>query len=622
MDFINALIDQGATLFTYPLRGSERIFICYLLAAAILGYWSFTRFASSELKTRKYGFLAYLFPKEVYLHPSAKRDYIYFAVNAVFYGLMFIPLLTLGDLGQRGIQAGLFLVFGEGNYWQSNGVWVFAATLAVLLAVDFALYLTHYLQHKVWFLWEFHKLHHAAEVMTPITVYRQHPVDLLVTMGLSGLLGGMAFGLFAYLLRGELFLYAVFGLNIFTFLFYLAGYNLRHSHIWLPFPVKLSRWIVSPAMHQIHHSNHPRHFDKNMGFMFAFWDRLFGTLYVPEKKEDITFGIDERESRRFNSVWAFYVAPFVMLWERLREAAPRRRLGAGGIAAVMIMLVSLPLWAETTSQKEAFAAPASDSPLPSVHLEALTWTEVRDALDAGYKTVIIPTGGTEQNGPHVTLGKHNAIIRYTAGEIAKELGGALVAPVVSYVPEGRISPPEGHMKFAGTISISEWLFGQILASTAESLRQHGFTTIIFLGDSGGNQTAQDRIAGRLDHRWRKEGVHVWHIGEYYSKNGQVRFLQADGHSREKIGTHAGIRDTSELLAVKPEWVRENRAGIRGLEPFEKTGVNGNPSLASAEIGQHMLQLKIRAGLKEIRERMAETESLALEEAQAVKARPE
>ena len=132
----------------------------------------------------------------------------------------------------------------------------------------------------------------------------------------------------------------------------------------------------------------------------------------------------------------------------------------------------------------------------SVYLEELTWMEVRDALAAGKTTVIIPTGGTEQNGPHMVLGKHNYLVHYKAGEIAKRLGDALVAPVLAYVPEGNIDPPTGHMRWHGTITTPEEVFVQVLESAARSLRQRGFADIAFVGDSGGNQIEELRMSSR------------------------------------------------------------------------------------------------------------------------------
>jgi len=131
-----------------------------------------------------------------------------------------------------------------------------------------------------------------------------------------------------------------------------------------------------------------------------------------------------------------------------------------------------------------------------VFLKELTWTEVRDALAAGITTVIIPTGGTEQNGPHMVLGKHNYLVRHKAGEVARRLGNALVAPVMAYVPEGNVDPPTEHMRFPGTITTPPEVFEQVLEFAARSFKEHGFLDIALLGDSGGNQASQAAVAER------------------------------------------------------------------------------------------------------------------------------
>ena len=142
----------------------------------------------------------------------------------------------------------------------------------------------------------------------------------------------------------------------------------------------------------------------------------------------------------------------------------------------------------------------------TVFLEELTWTEVRDALAEGRTTVIIPTGGTEQNGPHMVLGKHNYVVRHKAGEVARRLGNALVAPVMAYVPEGDVDPPSGHMRFPGTITTPPGVFEQVLEFAVRSLKQHGFLDIALLGDSGGNQASQAAVAERLNSEWAGHGV--------------------------------------------------------------------------------------------------------------------
>ena len=239
-----------------------------------------------------------------------------------------------------------------------------------------------------------------------------------------------------------------------------------------------------------------------------------------------------------------------------------------------------------------------DKTLASVFLEELTWTEVRQAIEDGANAVIIPTGGVEQNGPHMVLGKHNYIVRYTSEKIARFLGNTLVAPVVTYVPEGDINPPSGHMRFSGTISISEKDFQNILESTVLSLKQHGFEKFYFIGDSGSSQRSQQQVANKLS----ADGIQVFNIGDYYSRdqNSQVRWLLSRGETEASIGFHAGIRDTSELMAVYAKGIREDQLVSANKKFFGlSSGVNGDPTKASAEYGRKLLNLKIQAALKQI-----------------------
>ncbi len=151
----------------------------------------------------------------------------------------------------------------------------------------------------------------------------------------------------------------------------------------------------------------------------------------------------------------------------------------------------------------------------SVFLEDYTWTELRDAIGLGKTTVIVPVGGTEQNGPHMALGKHNARVKRLSERIATALGNAVVAPVIAYVPEGRIDPPTGHMRFPGTISIPDDAFEGVLAAAARSFRRHGFRDIVFLGDSGDYQKNVKAVAARLNREWAKDPARVHAIEDYY-----------------------------------------------------------------------------------------------------------
>ncbi|HYB70094.1 MAG TPA: creatininase family protein, partial [Candidatus Bathyarchaeia archaeon] len=163
----------------------------------------------------------------------------------------------------------------------------------------------------------------------------------------------------------------------------------------------------------------------------------------------------------------------------------------------------------------ALAAPAWAAAPDTVLLEELTWTEVRDAIRAGKTTIILPTGGTEQSGPHMAIGKHNVRARLLSELIARRLGNALVAPVVAYVPEGGIAPPSGHMRFPGTITTPEAAFEAVLESAARSFRLAGFHDVVFLGDHGSTQAGQRAVASRLNREWRGKGTQVHAIDEYY-----------------------------------------------------------------------------------------------------------
>ncbi len=233
----------------------------------------------------------------------------------------------------------------------------------------------------------------------------------------------------------------------------------------------------------------------------------------------------------------------------------------------------------------------------TVFLEDLTWTEVRDAVAAGTTTVIIPTGGTEQNGPHMVLGKHNYLVRHKAGETARRLGDALVAPVMAYVPEGSVDPPTGHMRFPGTITTPPAVFEQVLEYAARSLAQHGFADIALMGDSGGNQGSQAAVAERLNEEWADGPARVHHLTDYYPGRGD-EWLVEQGERAEDVGTHAGMHDTSTLLFLDPSKIRLDR-----MEPGTGgtgNGVSGTPSRSRAEYGEQILEMQIEAAVSQIR----------------------
>jgi hypothetical protein len=153
-------------------------------------------------------------------------------------------------------------------------------TLVFFLAYDFGRYLAHFVQHRFDILWHFHKVHHSAEVLTPFTAFRAHPVDLVIMATFPAAATGMVNGIFNYWSGGTAGLHLFFGLHAFIFIYNLVG-NLRHTHVWLSYGPVLSQIFISPAQHQIHHSIEERHWGRNIGFALAIWDRLFATLYIP-----------------------------------------------------------------------------------------------------------------------------------------------------------------------------------------------------------------------------------------------------------------------------------------------------------------------------------------------------
>jgi len=272
----------------------------------------------------------------------------------------------------------------------------------------------------------------------------------------------------------------------------------------------------------------------------------------------------------------------------------RRALGVGVLAAWLAASGAGP----AAGQAPPAAGPAA---APSVRLEDLTWTELRALVQAGATTVIVPVGGTEQNGPHMALGKHNARVRALAERIALALGGTLVAPVMAYVPEGALSPPGGHMRYPGTLTVPEDAFRATVESAARSLRLHGFRDVVLLGDHGGTQASLRAVAARLGREWAGTPARIHYVEEYYraSDAGVRALLAAHGFRPEELGTHAGLADTALMLAVDPRLVRQDRlapgTGLRGGD-----GVDGDPRRATAELGRPGADAVVSATVEAIR----------------------
>lgn len=252
------------------------------------------------------------------------------------------------------------------------------------------------------------------------------------------------------------------------------------------------------------------------------------------------------------------------------------------------------------------AMPAAAQAANLVYLEEMTSAEVSVALRGGTTTVIIPVGGTEQNGLHMVLGKHNTRAKVLAGQVAQRLGDALVAPVVSYVPEGNVSPPTEHMRFAGTISIPEPVFRATLEAAARSFKQHGFKDIVLLGDSGNYQTSLKVVANTLNRDWGGSPVRAHFLPAYYqtTQTDYAAALKARGLTDTQIGTHAGTADTSLAMAVDPALVHVDRLE-KSAQLGAAVGTKGDPRPSSVALGKLGIDAILNATVNAVRAAVAQ-----------------
>ncbi len=214
----------------------------------------------------------------------------------------------------------------------------------------------------------------------------------------------------------------------------------------------------------------------------------------------------------------------------------------------------------------------------TVFIEDMTWMEVRDAMQAGKDTVIVATGGIEQNGPYLVAGKHNVVLRATTDAIARKLGNALVAPIVGFVPEGDLDPPTSHMKYPSTVSLTEETYRRLLTDICACYRSHGFRHIVLLGDSGGNIDGMQTVAADLNARWKGSPTRIHFIPEYYNYGDVKQWLEGHGVKQTDENLHDDFAITAIMLTVDPTSVRmkqriaANKFRINGIDlaPVEQT----------------------------------------------------
>jgi sterol desaturase/sphingolipid hydroxylase (fatty acid hydroxylase superfamily) len=330
---------QGAVLQTFePASAYGAPALGGALAISALYYVGRRRARSRRMSVG--GFVSSIFPKRILLHSSSLIDMRLWALNGVAfasaYGMLGLGLFFWRDT----IVAGL--THGWGPHapvrWPAWTI-LALATVLQLLASELAYWFAHYCFHKVPALWEFHKVHHSAEVMTTLTELRQHPVEIIAFMNLIGLSTGIVFGVMTYAFGPGVRPFTLLNGNILLMAFLVTYGHLRHSHMWIAFTGFAGLILQSPAHHQLHHSANPAHYDRNLGFALAVWDWAFGTLVVPGRaREPIVFGLGA-EAPPFPSALAALITPCTRVAGRALRFVRRRGEARGAASATQASFI-------------------------------------------------------------------------------------------------------------------------------------------------------------------------------------------------------------------------------------------------------------------------------------------
>ena len=256
-----------------------------------------------------------------------------------------------------------------------------------------------------------------------------------------------------------------------------------------------------------------------------------------------------------------------------------------------------------TSVPEDLDRPRPIERRDTVFIEEMTWMEVRDAKLEGKSSIIIPTGGIEQNGPYVALGKHNFVLRQDCEAIARRLGNALVAPIVPFVPEGNHSPKSHHMRFPGTISITEETFELLLIDIATSFKVHEFDHLFLLGDSGDNQYGMRQVAQKLTSEWKDEHTKIHFISEYYAPAEISHWLKTKGIIEIDEGLHDRYRYEAQILTLNPQHIRLSQRLRAGLSSIN--GISLLPIEGTHTIGWQLIAFQAERTVKAINRRVNE-----------------
>jgi len=304
-DYVFGPASGAITGFMEP---SHNFYWPYLVSAAVIALLIYLAQGGRHERLSPSAFVRFLLPKAVFAHKSAIIDYKFYLVNPFVYKIITGGAVFGSVAMASNVRSLLQSSFGDGPQWEMTAASKVAYTILAIAAHDLGVTLGHFLEHKIPFFWEFHKVHHSAETLTPFTNFRNHPIDKMLEMFLALFFVGALGGTFQYFYPGGVTQVTIINVSVMFFVYNLIA-NLRHSHIWLSYGWFINHIISSPAMHQLHHSSEKRHHDKNYALVFSFWDYLAGTLYVPREKEEFKWGLSNQEHLAYDSVTSLYLTP-------------------------------------------------------------------------------------------------------------------------------------------------------------------------------------------------------------------------------------------------------------------------------------------------------------------------
>ncbi len=274
----------------YIAQGDKRIFWAFLLSSALIALWHSYKYQYADSLKQA---ISKAWQPQHYFNRSTLLDLSLLLSNNTLRVLLVIPVIG-SQLGVAiAVHKGLYHGLGDSPNWSLDGTLLISLfTLCFFIADDFTRFILHYAMHRFTWLWKIHSLHHNAETLTPLTLYRFNPLEMVLLSLRSVLTGGMVSGFFVYCFDGRISSVDILGANAFGFIFNACAANLRHSHVPLSFG-KLEHWFISPAQHQIHHSSAKNHWNKNMGSCLAIWDRLAKTWIPGSNTQQLKFGIKD-----------------------------------------------------------------------------------------------------------------------------------------------------------------------------------------------------------------------------------------------------------------------------------------------------------------------------------------